>query len=86
MLKKRKRLSNNQWNALSLMTKGGYVSYPNERGLKIGDAPHTFILWYPKGSSPTGYKEIELHRETPVSRFWVSKLHSLFELWDRRYC
>ena len=81
MLNKRERLSDNQWDTLSLMIKDGPVSYPNERGLKLGDVPHTFILWYPKGSSPTGYKEIEIHRETPVSTFWVSNLYRLFELW-----
>ena len=77
----RKRFTDSQWNALTLMTKEGPVKYKDEYGVRVGINPHTFILWYPKASFPTGYKEVELSREGLQSDFWISKLHALFNVW-----
>jgi|TARA_R110000824_G_scaffold45616_1_gene131834 hypothetical protein len=77
----RKRFTDSQWNALTLMTKEGPVKYKDEYGVRVGKVPHTFILWYPKASFPTGYKEVELSREGLQSDFWISKLHALFNVW-----
>ena len=84
----RKRFTDSQWNALTLMTKEGPVQYEDEYGVReygvrVGINPHTFILWYPKASFPTGYKEVELSREGLQSDFWISKLHALFNVWKR---
>ena len=79
----RKRFTDSQWNALTLMTKEGPVQYEDEYGVRVGKVPHTFILWYPKASFPTGYKEVELSREGLQSDFWISKLHALFNVWKR---
>ena len=69
------------------MCKDGEVS-TGQNGLRVcskqsfnGRLQQSFTLWYPKGSSPTGRKEIEIHRETPVSEFWLDKLRGLFDVW-----
>ena len=65
------------------MTKEGPVQYEDGYGVRVGTVPHTFILWYPKASFESGYKEIELSREGLQSDFWMSNLRSLFNVWNR---
>ena len=77
----RKKLTNKQWETLFLMCKDGGVSI-GQNGLRVcSELQQSFTLWYPKGSSPTGFKEIEIHRETEVSEFWLDKLRGLFDVW-----
>ena len=77
----RKRFTDSQWNALTLMTKEGEVQYKDEYGVRVGINPHTFILWYPKASFESGYKEIELSREGLQSSFWIGKLRALYNVY-----
>ena len=81
----RKKLTNKQWETLFLMCKDGEVSTEastGQSGLRVcSEVQQSFTLWYPKGSSPTGFKEIEIHRETPVSEFWLDNLRGLFDVW-----
>jgi len=77
----RKRFTDSQWNALTIMTKEGMVQYKDEYGVRVGSNPHTFILWYPKASFESGYKEIELSREGLQSSFWIGKLRALYNVY-----
>lgn len=77
----RKRFTDSQWNALTIMTKEGEVQYKDEYGVRVGINPHTFILWYPKASFESGYKEIELSREGLQSSFWIGKLRALYNVY-----
>ena len=84
-------LSHTQWKTLFLMCKDGEVS-TTESGLRVcSSVQQSFTLWYLHGSSPihgsssTHIIEIEIHRNTLLSEFWLTKLRVLFNVWKSSY-
>ena len=41
----RKRFTDSQWNALTLMTKEGPVQYEDGYGVRVGTVPHTHLFF-----------------------------------------
>jgi len=78
-------LSHTQWKTLFLMCKDGEVS-TTESGLRVcSSVQQSFTLWYLHGSSSTHITEIEIHRNTLLSEFWLTKLRVLFNVWKSSY-